>query len=103
MVTGLGTMRWKSRSRKGMSSPQQNFFLQILGSLSHVVRPAKIAPIIFIGAKGENLFSLGRKAQIRVDDGESALFRHHRQKTRRNNVDARERQRLHARQGLNGF
>ncbi len=75
MVTGLGTMRWKSRSRKGMSSLQQNFFLQILGSLSHVVRPAKITPIILIGAKGENLFSLRGEAQIGVDDGESAFFR----------------------------
>jgi|ERR1700722_7587605 len=96
-------VRWKSRSQKRMSSLQQNFFLQILGDLSHVVRSAEITPIILIGPKGKNLFSLRGKAQIRVDDGESALFRHHREKIRGNNVDARERQCVHARQGLNGF
>ena len=58
-------VRWKSRSQKRMSSLQQNFFLQILGSLSHIVRPAKIAPIILIGTKAENFFSLRRQGADR--------------------------------------
>ena len=55
---------------------------------------AEIAPIIFIGAKGEDFFSLGSETQIGGDDGESALFSHHRKKARRNNVDAGKSQRL---------
>src|SRR5271166_5452937 len=65
-----------------------DFSLQILSGLRHVLRLAQIAPIIFIGAKSEDLFSLGSEPQIRGDDGERAFFAHHPKQTRRNNVDA---------------
>lgn len=62
-----------------------------------MVRPAEITPIIFIGAKGKDFFSLGSETQISGDDGESAFFAHPRKQTRRNNVDAAETQRLRLR------
>src|SRR5712692_1620538 len=79
----------------GYPALQNNFLLQILSGLHHVVRPAQIAPIILIGPKGEDVFSLGSEPQIGSDDGENAFFNHHRKKTRRNDMDAAKSQRLH--------
>src|SRR5438128_10502491 len=74
---------------------EKNFLLQILSGLHHVVRPAEITPIIFVGAKGEDFFSVSGETQIGGDDGENAFFNHYGKKTRRNNVDAGKSQRLH--------
>ena len=46
--------------------------LQIEGGSSDILGPAQIAPIIFIGAEGEDFFCLGSEAQIGGDDGEGA-------------------------------
>jgi hypothetical protein len=35
---------------------------------------AEVAPIVVVGAEGEDVFSLGREAQIGVDNGEDAFF-----------------------------
>ena len=64
------------------------------GACSTLLGLAEITPIIFIGAKGEDFFSVGSETQIRGDDGESALFTHHRKKTGRNDVNAGKSQRL---------
>ena len=37
---------------------------QILGGLHDVLRPAQIAPIVFICAKGDDFFSLSGEMQI---------------------------------------
>src|ERR1700675_1060259 len=74
-----------------------------MSRLLHILRLAEITPIIFIGTEGEDFFSLSGETQIRGDDGECAVFSHHREKTRRNNVDAGESQRLRMLGGLNHF
>ena len=61
---------------------------QVLCGLQDALRAAKIAPIIFIGAKGEDLFPLGRETQIGVNDRKGAFFVHLRKDTRRNDMDA---------------
>src|SRR6266487_3214173 len=73
----------------------KSLLLQILSGLRHILRPPEIAPIILIGPKGGDFFSSASNTQIGVDDGENAFFTHHGKQTRRNNVDAGERQRLH--------
>ena len=67
---------------------QKNFLLQILSGFHQIFRPAEITPIILIGPKGQDVFSVGSEMQIGGDDGENALFSHHRKNTRRNDVDA---------------
>jgi hypothetical protein len=74
---------------------QKNVLLQVLASLQHIFRFAEIAPIIFIGPKGEDFFSAASQTQIRGDDGERSLLNCHREKTRGNNVDAGKSQCLH--------
>ena len=58
--------------------------------LGEVGGAAEVAPVVFVGAEGEDFFALGREAQIRVDDGKDAFFRHHAKESRRNHVDAGE-------------
>src|SRR5271157_4056944 len=77
--------------------------LQVVRGLRHIFRLAEIAPIVFIGAKGDDCFSAGSNTQIGSDDGEGAFLRHHRQKTRRDYVDASESQRLDRRGRWNRF
>ena len=60
----------------------------IVGGIVEVFRPAEIAPIGAIGAKGKNLFALFREAQIGVDDGKGAFFFKLREDARREDVNA---------------
>src|SRR5258706_10511198 len=74
-------------------SLQKNLVLQILLNQLHILWPSKIAPVVFVGAKSEDVLSIGSEAQIGRDDGERAVFRQHCKKPRRNNVDAGKSQR----------
>ena len=47
---------------------------QIALSFGDILRPAKIAPVIFIGAEGEDRFALRGETQIRGNDGKDALL-----------------------------
>ncbi len=51
---------------------------------------AEVAPIIFVGAEGEDFFALGGEAKIGVDDGEGAFFGEEWEEARRDDVDAAE-------------
>ncbi len=51
---------------------------------------AEVAPIIFVGAEGEDFFALGREAEVGRDDGEGAFFGEHGKEARGNDVDAGE-------------
>src|SRR5439155_20164470 len=64
---------------------------------------AEVAPIVFIGVEGANLFSLRGKPKIAVDDGEDTFFRHQREQPRRNYVDAGKSQRLEVRRDADNF
>src|ERR1700682_3957173 len=77
--------------------------LEVLSRLRHILGPSEIPPIIIIGAKAEDFFSVSSQAQIGVDDGKNSVFTHHRKKARRNYVDSRKSQRLHLLGGLNKF
>jgi len=69
---------------------QKSFLLEIFGGLGEVGGAAEVAPVIFIGAKGEDLFSLSGEAEIGGNDREDAFFGDQRQEAGRNDVDAGE-------------
>jgi len=48
---------------------------QIAFGFSEVLRPAEIAPVRLIGAKGEDRFTLGGETEIGRDDGKDAFLR----------------------------
>lgn len=50
---------------------------QVLGDLGHIFRLTQITPIIFVRAKPEYGFALGRKAKVGGNDREDAFFRDH--------------------------
>jgi hypothetical protein len=62
--------------------------------LGEVGGAAKVAPVVFVGAEGEDFFALGREAKIGVDDGEDAFLSEHGEKAGRNEVDAGEGERF---------
>ena len=41
---------------------QKSFLLQILSGLRRIIRSTEITPVIFIGGKGEDVFSFGCEA-----------------------------------------
>jgi len=60
--------------------------------LGEVGGAAEVAPVVFVGAKGEYFFALGGEAEIGVDDGEDAFFGEHREEAEGDDVDAGESQ-----------
>ena len=74
---------------------QKSFLPQVEGGFGEIGGAAEVAPIVVVGAKGEDFFSVSGETQIGGDDGENAFFNHYGKKTRRNNVDAGKSQRLH--------
>ena len=92
-VTSEGTS-CESHLRGDANLQRNDSLLEILRGLRHVLWPAEIAPVIFVGAEAEDFFSLGGEPQVRGDDGERAFLHHQREQTRRDYVDARKSQRL---------
>jgi hypothetical protein len=70
-----------------------NSLLQVEGGLEEVGGAAEVAPVVFIGAKGEDFFALDSEAKIGVDDGEDACFSEHGEEAGGDDVDAGEGQR----------
>ena len=68
--------------------------LKVVGGLGEVGGLAEVAPVVFVGAEGEDFFSLSSEAEIRVDDGEDAFFGEHREEAGGNHVDTGEGERL---------
>jgi hypothetical protein len=64
--------------------------LQFEGGLGEVGGAAEVAPVVFVGAEGEDSFALRSEAKIGVDDGEDAFFGQHGEQARRDDVDAGE-------------
>ncbi len=60
-----------------MSVLQKNFLLEIVGGLGEVGGAAEVAPIVVVGAEGEDGLSLAGEAEVGGDDGEDALFGEH--------------------------
>ena len=59
---------------------------QILRCMLEIVRPTEIAPIIFVGAKGQDFLALPSESQVGSDDRKHVLLCHHGQQSRRNYV-----------------
>ncbi len=53
---------------------------------------AEVAPVVFVGAEGEDFFVGGGEAEVGVDDGEDAGFGDEIKKAWRNQMDSRKRQ-----------
>jgi hypothetical protein len=69
---------------------QNNFLLQIEGGLGEVGGAAEVAPIVLVGAEGQDLLALSGEAEVGGDDGEDAFFGEHGKEARREDVDAGE-------------
>src|SRR6478672_10051382 len=65
-------------------SSSNHLCVGILLGLADVFRLAQVAPVIFVGAEGLNLFTLRSQPQIRRDDREDAVFCEQRKDARRN-------------------
>jgi hypothetical protein len=58
--------------------------------LGEVGGPAEIAPIVFVGAEGEDVFALGAESEVGGDDGEDAFFGEHGKEAGGDDVNAGE-------------
>ena len=63
---------------------------KIAFGFSNVLWPTEIAPVEFIGAEGENRFTLSGEAQIGGNDGKGTVFGQFGEDARRKNVNPRE-------------
>src|SRR5690242_21652887 len=66
---------------------EKDFLLQVEDGLGEVGGAAKVAPVVFVGAEGQDFFALGGKAEVGVDDGEDALFGEHGEEAGGDDVD----------------
>src|ERR1700733_785875 len=57
-------------------------------SFGDILRPAKIAPVILVGAEGEDRFALGSETEIGRNDGKDALLGQVSEDARRDDVNA---------------
>ena len=73
---------------------QQYSLLEILGGLGEVGGTAEIAPIVLVGAEGEDFFAMGGEADVGRDDGEDAFFGEQGEEARGDDVDAGEGERV---------
>lgn len=51
---------------------------------------AEVAPVVVVGAEGEDFFALGGEAEVGGDDGEGAFFGEHGEEAGGDDVDAGE-------------
>jgi hypothetical protein len=53
---------------------QRGLLLQVEGGLGEVGGAAEVAPVVLVGAEGEDGVGLGGEAEVGIDDGEGADF-----------------------------
>src|SRR5437016_560002 len=70
--------------------PLKSVLFQVEGGLSEIGGAAEVAPIVLVGAEGEDFFALGGEAEVGRDDGEDAFFREQGEEARGDGVDAGE-------------
>ena len=66
--------------------------LEVARGMGEVGGTAEVAPVVFVGAEGEDVFSFGSEAKVVVDDRRGAWFGEHREEAGGNDVDAGESQ-----------
>src|SRR5882724_11705527 len=69
---------------------EKRFLPQVVGGLGEVGGAAKVAPVVGVGAEGEDWLALGGEAEVGGDDGEDAFFGEHGEKAGGDDVDAGE-------------
>jgi len=70
-----------------MTNPSR---LHVERGLGKVGWAAEVAPVVLVGAEGEDGLALGGEAEVGGDDGEDAFFGEHREEARGDHVDAGE-------------
>lgn len=70
--------------------PSKSLLLKIGGGLGEVGGAAEVAPIVLVGAEGEDFLALGGEAEVGGDDGEDAFFGEHGEEAGRDDMDAGE-------------
>ena len=58
--------------------------------MGQVAGTAEIAPVVLVGAEGQDFFSFGREAEVGVDNRKGAFLGKHNEEARGNEVDAGE-------------
>src|SRR5207245_9907674 len=67
--------------------PLKSVLFQVEGGLSEIGGAAEVAPVVLVGAEGEDFFALGGEAEVGREDGEDAFFGEHGKEARRDNMD----------------
>ena len=80
----------KGEKPQGWRPALQPLLLEVESGLGEIGRAAEVAPVVFVGAEGEDFFTLGSEEEIGVDDGEDALLGEHGKEARGDDVDAGE-------------
>jgi len=70
--------------------PLKSVLFQVEGGLSEIGGAAEVAPVVLVGAEGEDFFALGREPKVGGDDREDAFFGEHGEEARGDDVDAGE-------------
>src|SRR5438876_12198236 len=76
------------RRRSAVDRP--SLLWQVEGRLGEVGGAAEVAPIVLVGAEGEDFFALGGEAEVGRDDREDAFFGEHGEEAQGDDVDAGE-------------
>jgi hypothetical protein len=72
-----------------VSSLCKSFLLQVEGGLGEVGGAAEVAPVVVVGAEGEDGVALGGEAEVGGDDGEDAFFGEQGEEAGRDYVDGK--------------
>lgn len=73
-----------------MGNLLKNFLLEVEGGLGEVGGAAEVAPIVLVGAEGEDFVAGGGEVEVGGDDGEDAVFGEEGEEARGDEVDAGE-------------
>jgi hypothetical protein len=87
----VGLLDFQTRFPSALSAQlesQNNLLLQVCGSLRDALDPAQVPPVIFVGTKREDLFSLRGQTQVSADNREGPFFTYLTKQPRGNYVDA---------------
>lgn len=81
-------MRKVSGAKRGFSL--KSFLLEVEGGLGEVGAAAEVAPVVLVGAEGEDGLALGGEAEVGIDDGEDTFFGEEGEEARGDEVNAGE-------------
>jgi len=80
----------EKEGKAGAATGLEHSLLDVAGGLREVRGAAEVAPVVFVGAEGEDFLAQGGEAKIGVDDGEDAFFSEQGEEAGGDDVDAGE-------------